>query len=149
MLFTVGGDLHADDFAHSEISRKAKLRVQTLKKSCLQRNNLGMTTTLHQFLRPHREARGLTLEQVANITGLSYSYLSDFERGKKGVKLEQLEKLAAAYGVHPVALFMAPEDGPRAELIRKASEIARTKSVEAAEDWIKLGERMPSEEPKG
>lgn len=50
-------------------------------------------------LRKARRDRGLTLHQVEERTGISYSSISDIELGKRQPTLETLERLAAAYGL--------------------------------------------------
>ncbi len=104
-----------------------------------------MATTLHRYLKAHRKLRGFTQEHVANILGISHNSYSMKERGQRPVDLDELEKLAEAYGVHPIALLMAPEDGPRADLVRRAAEIARTRPEGAAQDWLRSGEHIPAE----
>lgn len=101
-----------------------------------------MTTTFHIHLRAHRKARGLTQEQVANILGVKNNTVSGWESGKRVLDLEDLEKLAKVYGVHPAALLMAPEDGPKADAMRRASDLARRMPEDASEEWLKVGERM-------
>lgn len=50
-------------------------------------------------LRSLRTERGLTLQQTADRAGLSVSYLSEIEKGRKYPKPERLLELAAALGV--------------------------------------------------
>ena len=77
---------------------------------------------------------------------MSHNGFSEKERGIKPLTLEELEKLAEVYGVSPLALLMAPQDGPRADLIRRAAEIARTRPASAAEAWVSSGEHIPADE---
>jgi DNA-binding transcriptional MerR regulator/quercetin dioxygenase-like cupin family protein len=49
-------------------------------------------------LRELRRRRGLTLREVAGMTGLSASFISSFERGLCGASLAALQRLTAAYG---------------------------------------------------
>ncbi len=59
--------------------------------------------------------------------------------------LEELERLAQAYGISVPALLSAPMEGPRVELARRAAQIALTRPVGAAESWIASGEHIPAE----
>lgn len=50
-------------------------------------------------LRIIRKNRGLTLNQVANKTGLSQSFLTRLENGTRGLTIETAKKLSYAYDV--------------------------------------------------
>ena len=63
-------------------------------------------------IRELRLSRSLTLEQVAEETGLSASFLSMLERGKVSISVDNLEKLARYYEVHMVHFFGGPETSP-------------------------------------
>lgn len=56
-----------------------------------------------------RTARGLTVDQLANLAGLSKSYLSEIENGKKQINARRLEALASALQVQPTDLISDPE----------------------------------------
>lgn len=56
-----------------------------------------------------RTARGLTVEQLASLAGLSKSYLSEIENGKKQINGRRLEALAAALQVKPTDLISDQE----------------------------------------
>ena len=49
-------------------------------------------------LREIRKAHELTLRYIAYSTGLSISYLSDFERGKVGIRVSVLVRWCEALG---------------------------------------------------
>lgn len=55
-------------------------------------------TRLAELLRGEREARDLTLKEVAERSGLSISYISDIERARTMPSIETLSKLADVYG---------------------------------------------------
>lgn len=63
-------------------------------------------------IRELRLSRGLKLEQVAEETGLSVSFLSMLERDKASISVDNLEKLARYYEVHMVHFFTGPEETP-------------------------------------
>lgn len=48
-----------------------------------------------------RKQRGLTVEQLASKAGLSKSFLSEIENGKKQINGRRLQDLADALGVRP------------------------------------------------
>lgn len=51
-----------------------------------------------EALREWRAARGLTLQEVADKTGISKSYLSAIELGKSSPTVRTLEEIAKALG---------------------------------------------------
>ena len=68
---------------------------------------------LQAFLKLWRKNRKWTLRHLAEHTGYAVSTLSGWENGDREVGTEDLHRLAAAYGVHPAALLMSPEDAGR------------------------------------
>lgn len=58
------------------------------------------------------------------------------------MRLSDLEKLASFYGVHPAVLLLAPEDTPKFEAMRRASQLAERMGPEDAQDWLRMGERL-------
>lgn len=133
-------------FAHSELSRKANFRGSPPDNGLPLTDHVVMGTFLHIHLRAHRKRARMSLEAVAAAIGTVKSVMSDKERGKKQVTLEDLEKLAVVYGCHPLALLLAPDDGPRAAAIREAADIARTRDADALRDWLSMGKHLPPAE---
>jgi transcriptional regulator with XRE-family HTH domain len=79
-------------------------------------------------IRDLRQSRNLTLEKVAEDTGLSVSFLSMLERDKVSISVDNLERLARYYQIHMVHLFSGPEASPvqitrRAEIVKNMGEI--------------------------
>jgi transcriptional regulator with XRE-family HTH domain len=73
-----------------------------------------------------RSAKKLSLQELADRTELSQSYLSMIESGKREPTLSSLEKIAHALGVAtPILLFLAAEgrelEGLDAETTRRLS----------------------------
>jgi transcriptional regulator with XRE-family HTH domain len=64
-------------------------------------------------IREIRESSGITLADGAVDAGISYSYLSDVERGRRLPTLEVLDSIAGALGVTVVILLRGihPWDG--------------------------------------
>jgi transcriptional regulator with XRE-family HTH domain len=63
-------------------------------------------------LRELRLKRNLTLAQVAEDTGFVVSYLSQLERDKVSISVDNLERLARYYEVHMVHFFRGPQESP-------------------------------------
>lgn len=66
---------------------------------------------LGQHIREARTARGLTLPQLAEQTGLSRSYLSNVERNINSPTISTLRVILDALGVSLAQLFRAVEGG--------------------------------------
>jgi transcriptional regulator with XRE-family HTH domain len=58
-----------------------------------------------QAIRSHRTSQQIGMRQLAGIAGISYSFLSEVERGKKEISSEKLEDLCVAMGVSVPALL--------------------------------------------
>ncbi|WP_322005868.1 helix-turn-helix domain-containing protein [Paraburkholderia tropica] len=59
-----------------------------------------------------RSAKKLSLDELAERAGLSQSYLSMIESGKRVPTLSSIDKVAAALGVPtPILLFLAADKG--------------------------------------
>lgn len=97
---------------------------------------------MHIYLRAWRKRRGLTLEALADLIGSRANTLSGWERGNRAVDLNDLNKLAKVYGVHPAALLMAPEDHDRTEKMRAAADLVARLPEDAAAAWLAIGRRM-------
>lgn len=57
--------------------------------------------SLGKHMRHLRENHGVTLETVANRAGVSISYLSDIERGRRSCPVRTADKLARAMHERP------------------------------------------------
>jgi len=67
-----------------------------------------MRTALEIFgsrLRELREKRGMTQEQLADLTETNRSYLTLVELGRENIGLQKILAIAAALGVIPAELF--------------------------------------------
>jgi transcriptional regulator with XRE-family HTH domain len=71
-----------------------------------------------------REQRGLSQEMLADAASLHRTHISLIERGQRSVRLETIERLAAALHVQPAEL-MPPIDLPGHPTTTKASRRRR------------------------
>ena len=72
--------------------------------------SIQIAKRLHEL----RKARGLTLDHLASLSGLTKSYLSKIENGRKVPPLGSLTRICHALGTELAVLFEG-SDGPEAE----------------------------------
>lgn len=63
------------------------------------------SNSIGTILKDLRKERKLTLKELAELTEVSISFLSQVERGKSSVTLESLKKIADALKVNPTVFF--------------------------------------------
>lgn len=56
-------------------------------------------------IRQLRMSKGLTQEQLADLSGISRQYIGDVERGERNIAIVNIEKIARALGVTLSELF--------------------------------------------
>ena len=88
-------------------------RTKKTKKSLITVNNNNFTIEHHigNVIREQRNTNHLTINEVAELAGISSGMLSRIERGDVSASLDTLEKLAAALGM-PMSLFFRDYDVP-------------------------------------
>lgn len=80
-------------------------------------------------LRQLRVKHGLTQEQFAERTGISYKYYQAVEAGRKAeLRLSTLERLARAYGIE-VWELLGPNEPPSKVRLGRPSGVKSTKST--------------------
>lgn len=52
-----------------------------------------------QIVREYRKAKGMTQEQLAELTGTTFSYVGSLERGERNMSIMTLERIARAFHV--------------------------------------------------
>ena len=57
-------------------------------------------------LRKYREKRGVSQEKFAEMCGLHRTYISDVERFKRSISLNNIQKIADALGIETYKLFI-------------------------------------------
>jgi transcriptional regulator with XRE-family HTH domain len=66
---------------------------------------MGLAQIFGANVRRLRQARGQSLESLADEVGLAYTYVGQIERGTRNPTLAVVEKFAAALGLDPVTLL--------------------------------------------
>lgn len=82
-------------------------------------------------IRQLRKSKDLTLEELAEIAGISRSYLNELELGAKTINANRLEQVARALGVQPESLFVS--ERPKIAVAGHVGAGARVPLVDAFE----------------
>ncbi len=76
-----------------------------------------------------RKAKGWTLEDFEEKSGLQYSYIGGIERGNRNISLETIEKIVNALDIEAVELFQFEEIDVDNDLLDKKQLIEIHKSM--------------------
>lgn len=90
-------------------------------------------------LRAIRTARGLTIDQMAEMTGLSRGFLSQIETGKRDPGVGSLETIAQALHVPLISLIDAGSDS---DLLVRAFDLFRGLPVEEQKSLVLVAEAL-------
>lgn len=82
-------------FAHSELTDKPSVRYLRGALS----EQLSYNCTMQLRIKELRKNREWTVEHLADLVGLSKSYVSEIENGKKQANQIRIKKFADAFGV--------------------------------------------------
>lgn len=83
-----------------------------------------------------RKARGLTLQALADRIGASNQQVSHLEKGRRGLTVDWVERIAAALDCHPFDLLEAPPQA-KSERERALLELFRGMSDEQQDAFFK------------
>lgn len=101
------------------VTKKAGLREP---RTTVGTEAVATSEPVHQVVcdrvRDMRKSRGWTLEQLASLSGVSRSMLSQIERGAANPTLGVAFRIAQAFGLSLGDLVDTPRPGPRIDLIR-------------------------------
>ena len=91
-------------------------------------------------IRRARSARGLTLDELAGMVGLSLTFLSRIERGLIACSIGNLLEIAGVLQVPPAELFadIEGEDRTRAYRVVRSIDAVPSKDADANYAWRKL-----------
>ena len=73
--------------------------------------------TFGQRLRQERQRRSMTLEDLAEASGITWSYIAQVEVGRRNVSVDNMHFLAAGVGVPLRELLDQGADGPGTALL--------------------------------
>lgn len=71
-------------------------------------NTLDLQAVVTNRIRELAEAKGYSINRLADFSGISAGYLSTVLRGKKSPSLRTISKIADALDVSPLELFKVP-----------------------------------------
>lgn len=93
-----------------------------------------------------RKQRGLTLEQLAEQSGISTGHLSRIERHEKGWSMESLPKIARALGIEPHHLIDASEAWQEVPVIGTVGQatLGRLLANESCGDVPRMRVKVPA-----
>jgi transcriptional regulator with XRE-family HTH domain len=82
-------------------------------------------------IRRIRRRNDITLDVLANRTGLSKGYLSRLERGLKSPPISTLSNIAGALGIEIAAFFQQPGNQPNISIVRSDERMQITRDGSA------------------
>ena len=86
--------------------------------------NVADLGRLGAIIRRHRQRRGLSQEDLAQLSRLSRTHVGEVERGAVGLSFATLEALAYGLGM-PLAELIAEYEEPRAEAGSPSGQASR------------------------
>lgn len=69
--------------------------------------SMDILKTFGTNLRKYRINLGISQEKFAELSGLHRTYISDIERFRRSISLNNIQKIADALGIEPYKLFIA------------------------------------------
>jgi transcriptional regulator with XRE-family HTH domain len=111
---------------------------------------LELTKEIGQRLRSARQAQGLSLSELSNLTGaLSKSRISNYEQGIRRMGLEEARQLAAALvSVTPTYLLCLEDTDPLSKEERTLVEHYRQADPRGRETILKVAEAESGYSPE-
>lgn len=101
---------------------------------------MGLLAGIGKKIQTIREKRGMTQEQLADITGINAKYISAVECGQKNVTIKTLDKIAKGLEVELYELFLFSYELQSEKAVRKALDSlmkgADTKTLNLCLDFL-------------
>lgn len=85
-----------------------------------------------------RKEKGLSQEQLGELSGLHTNYIGHVERGEKNVTVESLEKIAKGLDVTLDDLFQNIDPSPHADELRQLIDLLAERSTQDRALALKL-----------
>jgi transcriptional regulator with XRE-family HTH domain len=97
----------------------------------------GLNKQIGARIRAQREYLGITREGLCNYVNISPQFLSEIERGVKGVSAETLYKLCDGLGVSADFVLMGKQSISDVSMISRTLSTLDEKYIPLAEDLLK------------
>jgi transcriptional regulator with XRE-family HTH domain len=106
-------------------------------------DGVGQLVAIGATIRGLRRKQGLSLRDLAELTGFSISFLSLVERGQSSISLTSLHTVGKALGVEMSAFFRAPSDEPEPPAVPHVTRLSGDGrlSTDSAHTYKLLGGR--------
>jgi transcriptional regulator with XRE-family HTH domain len=106
-------------------------------------DGVGQLVAIGATIRGLRRKQGLSLRDLAELTGFSISFLSLVERGQSSISLTSLHTVGKALAVEMSAFFPAPSDEPEAPAVPHVTRLSGDGrlSTDSAHTYKLLGGR--------
>jgi len=106
-------------------------------------DGVGQLARIGATIRTLRRKQGLSLRDLAELTGFSISFLSLVERGQSSISLTSLHTVGKALGVDMSAFFPAPRDEPEPPAVPHVTRLSGDGrlSTDSAHTYKLLGGR--------
>ncbi|MEC0168275.1 helix-turn-helix transcriptional regulator [Paenibacillus graminis] len=75
--------------------------------------------TIGNRIRIIRKLKGLTQQQLAELSGLDDAYIGAVERGERNFSVDTLEKIVVALKIQPMELFQNLDDSSEVEAAQR------------------------------
>jgi transcriptional regulator with XRE-family HTH domain len=126
------------------LEAKGAARVVVAAEADRRAREAARLAGIGSVIRRARSARGLTLDDLAGLVGLSLTFLSRIERGLVACSIGNLLEIAGALQLPPAELFADIEgvDRARAYRVVRDSDAAPTRSTDASYAWCKIASGM-------
>lgn len=128
--------------AHSEQTVKADVRHKRREVF----SGVGYNPLMRMRIKEMRQARGWTVDVLASKVGMSRSYVSEIENGKKAVNDRRISAFAKAFGVSPLDLI--DDQTLDAELMRHVHRLRKMKPEDRLA-VLRHALALPIETPEG
>ena len=87
-----------------------------------------LRTQMGEVVRKEREARDMSIDELANLMGITPGFLGLIERGKRGIRAYFIWKLTDIFNISADCFFMNPDNNASSEMDFDKSEVHTKRS---------------------
>lgn len=100
----------------------------------------NITKILGQRIRNYRTKKGLSQENLAELSGCHHTYIGQIERGEKNATIESIEKIAMGLNISLSTLFekLGAADRENSNIPLECYEFISTKTKEEQEQIYRI-----------